>query len=203
MGRCLQCDTYYLKSAGQCAWCTAEPPDRSRKWIGIGVGVLAAAVAVQVWLTRDPQVALVDAMSIAAPAASSVKLPADTLPAGDTGIVISAADTMQLADTAAVPEIDPPTLVASAGTTYTDPTAAQRIELPDALGKPVVWETATARTWTNVRTAPRRDAEVLGVISPNVSVSLGGESAGWRQVRSGELKGWVDPRNFQLSTVPR
>jgi hypothetical protein len=141
-------------------------------------------------------------VAAAAPAVASVQLSTDSLSAADTGITLSAADTMPMADSL-LDQIEAPALVASSGTTSTNPSEARRIELPATLSEPVVWETATARTWANVRIAPKRDAEVLGVISPNVSVSLGGESAGWRQVRSGELKGWVDPRNFQLATVRR
>lgn len=199
MARCVQCDTYYLKSAGHCAWCTGTPPRPVGRWIGIGVAVVALAAAVPLWQWWSDRGASADLTGVAAPAESSVNLSPDSLTTADTTIAISAADTMQINDSIAEPEIDVPTLVVSGGTTATDPAVARRIELPDELGQPVAWETATARTWANVRIAPRRDAEVLGIISPNVSVSLGGESGGWRQVRSGELKGWVDPRNFQAS----
>jgi hypothetical protein len=37
---------------------------------------------------------------------------------------------------------------------------------------------------------------VIGVIKPAARAMLGTDRAGWRQVRSPDVTGWVDPRLF-------
>jgi uncharacterized protein YgiM (DUF1202 family) len=62
----------------------------------------------------------------------------------------------------------------------------------------VRWIPATARTWVNVRRDAGRDGDVIGVIKPSEKAMISGSGrAGWRQVRSPDVSGWVDPRLFE------
>ena len=68
----------------------------------------------------------------------------------------------------------------------------------------MTWVPAVARTWVNVRSDASRGGEVVGVIKPSSRAMLGSNRAGWRQVRSPDAVGWVDPRLFEAdSTRPR
>lgn len=60
----------------------------------------------------------------------------------------------------------------------------------------ITWTPAVARTWVNVRNDASRGGEVVGVIKPASRAMLGTDRAGWRQVRSPDVNGWVDPRLF-------
>lgn len=68
-------------------------------------------------------------------------------------------------------------------------------------GDTVVWTPAVARTWVNVRADASRGGEVVGVIKPASRAMLGSDSAGWRQVRLSDVKGWVDPRLFEADST--
>jgi hypothetical protein len=63
-------------------------------------------------------------------------------------------------------------------------------------GDSITWTPAVARTWVNVRSDASRGGEVVGVIKPAARAMLGTDRAGWRQVRSTDVTGWVDPRLF-------
>lgn len=63
------------------------------------------------------------------------------------------------------------------------------------------WVPAVARTWVNVRSDASRGGEVVGVIKPASRAMLGTDRAGWRQVRSPDVSGWVDPRLFEPDSL--
>jgi hypothetical protein len=65
----------------------------------------------------------------------------------------------------------------------------------------VRWVPAVARTWVNVRNDASRGGEVVGVIKPAARALLGTDRAGWRQVRSPDVNGWVDPRLFEADST--
>jgi hypothetical protein len=65
----------------------------------------------------------------------------------------------------------------------------------------IVWTPAVARTWVNVRSDASRGGQVVGVIKPAARAMLGTDRAGWRQVRSPEISGWVDPRLFESDSA--
>lgn len=68
-------------------------------------------------------------------------------------------------------------------------------------GDSVQWTPAVARTWVNVRSDASRGGEVVGVIKPASRAMLGTDRAGWRQVRSADVSGWVDPRHFEPDSL--
>jgi uncharacterized protein YgiM (DUF1202 family) len=65
----------------------------------------------------------------------------------------------------------------------------------------IVWTAVVARTWVNVRNSASRDSEVVGVIKPASRALLGTGRSGWRQVRSPDISGWVDPRHFDPDSL--
>ncbi len=73
------------------------------------------------------------------------------------------------------------------------PTATLIAVLPDS----IQWIPAVARTWVNVRNEASRGSNVVGVINPASRAMLGTTRAGWRQVKSPDVNGWVDPKLFE------
>jgi hypothetical protein len=65
------------------------------------------------------------------------------------------------------------------------------------------WEYATAITWVRMRSAPTPESEVLRMIDSAQRVRLGPPMSGWRPVRVGVDRGWVDGRFFTTVTAPR
>lgn len=65
----------------------------------------------------------------------------------------------------------------------------------------IVWIPAVARTWVNVRDDAGRGGNVVGVINPSSRAMLGTTRAGWRQVKSTDVTGWVDPRLFEPDSL--
>lgn len=65
----------------------------------------------------------------------------------------------------------------------------------------IVWTAVVARTWVNVRISASRDSDVVGVIKPASRALLGTGRSGWRQVRSPDISGWVDPRHFDPDSL--
>lgn len=85
----------------------------------------------------------------------------------------------------------------------TDSTAVldATIELPAEAADSIRWIPAVARTWVNVRSDASRGGDVVGVIKPSEKAMLGVGRAGWRQVRSPDVTGWVDPRLFEADSL--
>lgn len=65
----------------------------------------------------------------------------------------------------------------------------------------IVWTAVVARTWVNVRNGASRNSEVIGMIKPDSRALLGTGRSGWRQVRSPDISGWVDPRHFDPDSL--
>lgn len=80
--------------------------------------------------------------------------------------------------------------------------AAQEPVATNATGDADIrWVPAVARTWVNVRSDASRGGEVVGVIKPASRAMLGTDRAGWRQVKSTDVSGWVDPRLFEPDSL--
>lgn len=103
----------------------------------------------------------------------------------------SPAATVASAEGVAQPVADSVTTAAASG----------EIETAFAPGDSITWTPAVARTWVNVRSDASRGGEVVGVIKPASRAMLGTDRAGWRQVRSTEVSGWVDPRLFEADSL--
>ncbi len=87
------------------------------------------------------------------------------------------------------------------------PSGAMPVTVDSLAGTPaptdsgITWTPAVARTWVNVRSDASRGGEVVGVIKPAARAMLGTDRAGWRQVRSPDVNGWVDPRLFEADSL--
>ncbi len=79
------------------------------------------------------------------------------------------------------------------------PAPPPKIAVPDT----GVWEFAVANTWVRVRSAPSRESEMLRMVDSAQRVRLGPPQSGWRPVRVGVDRGWVDPRLFTVVPAPR
>lgn len=119
----------------------------------------------------------------AAPTAKTATPPSQ--PSGGTQVAAAPMATPETApvDSATVaPAFDSGTMIASAADS-------------------IRWIPAVARTWVNVRNDASRDGNVVGVINPASRAMLGTTRAGWRQVKSTEVTGWVDPRLFEPDSL--
>ena len=69
------------------------------------------------------------------------------------------------------------------------------------LSDSVQWVPAVARTWVNVRSDASRIGDVVGIIKPSEKAMLGIGRDGWRQVKSPDISGWVDPHLFEADST--
>ena len=69
------------------------------------------------------------------------------------------------------------------------------------LSDSIQWIPAVARTWVNVRRDASRIGDVVGVIKPSEKAMLGIGRDGWRQVKSPDISGWVDPHLFEADST--
>lgn len=124
--------------------------------------------------------------------------------------VVSARTTEAAKVPAATPAVipSPPRTAPSAtpATSVTPNPAAPRPAPPPtvAVADTGVWEFATATTWVRVRSAPTSESDVLRMVDSAQRVRLGPPMPnGWRPVRVGVDRGWVDPRFFTVVRAPR
>jgi hypothetical protein len=175
-----------------CHWCgdRVETSWRSARTLGVAAGVLCMAVgsfAAYTW--RD---SLREGMTMVAARAFApgVTSPASTA-LSDTPLNVastvpsaaaSAISTGARDSLAPVDSLKTATMLASAGDT-------------------IVWIPAVARTWVNVHNDASRGGNVVGVINPSSRAMLGTTRAGWRQVKSPDVSGWVDPKLFERDSL--
>jgi uncharacterized protein YgiM (DUF1202 family) len=88
---------------------------------------------------------------------------------------------------------------AAASTTTLRPAPLPTVAVPDT----GVWEYAVAKTWVRVRSAPSIASEMLRMVDSAQRVRLGPPTNGWRPVRVGVDRGWVDPRLFTVVPAPK
>lgn len=214
--RCRSCGIMH-RADGQCHWC-GDVPSRSLPRIDGSVMRSAAAVALMVtavggvWryapVLRDlaesvrvsgdgtRPAATASAMSGVAQAAGptsasgspSTESPSIAAPSAELPVPAGGGkpSTIAQADSAVL-------RTAEASTTTSTTTSAT----PSADAGAIRWIPAVARTWVNVRSDASRGGQVVGVIKPASRAMLGTDRAGWRQVRSPDVSGWVDPRLFE------
>lgn len=180
-----------------CHWCGARsvPAWRSARVLSSAAAVaLVSLVGFGSYTYREPlrdTASLIVARAFApAPRAEAApSTPASTTPApsavveSPTTIAPTAnAELTETDSTSAALAFDSGTMIASA---------------PDSIR----WIPAVARTWVNVRNDASRDGNVVGVINPASRAMLGTTRGGWRQVKSTEVTGWVDPRLFEPDSL--
>ncbi len=181
-----------------CHWCG----DRSvPAWRSVKVLRSAAAVAIMALggvgaygyrapLRETASLIVARALAPAAPRTegASVNSPVTTPVQSPALAQIAAAPA---ANTEALQSADPTTTASAFDSTTLIASAADSIR----------WIPAVARTWVNVRNDASRGGNVVGVINPASRAMLGTTRAGWRQVKSTEVTGWVDPRLFEPDSL--
>lgn len=171
-----------------CHWCGEVKSGIT--WPSISANTLRSAAAVALMITAAtgvwqyaPQLRDLAATVRAENIASTQSAPAGSQTAGfvDAPVASNRAENIAVQDSAAV-------LLASSAATRS----------PD---DSITWTPAVARTWVNVRSDASRGGQVVGVIKPSSRAMLGTDRAGWRQVRSLDVTGWVDPRLFEADSL--
>jgi len=178
-----------------CHWCgdRVEPAWRSAKVLSsVAAVVLMAVAGFGAYSYRSPlreTAALIVARAFApAPRADAAPIATSTptLPAPETQLATLATatsgETLSVDTMTTGPVLDSGTMIASAADS-------------------IRWIPAVARTWVNVRNDASRDGNVVGVINPASRAMLGTTRAGWRQVKSPDVTGWVDPKLFEPDSL--
>jgi hypothetical protein len=198
---CPNCGVQRPVAIGVCPNClmSTSPSGRrlARGLILIGLGI-AAILTVGYLISRSTEQTGSDQVPAAIVADSD--LAADSILPGDTAVLAAADSTERAASTSVAPvaAVNPTTAPA------TVPTAARaasppRVAVPDT-GR---WEFATAKTWVLVRSAPTKESQALRMVDSAQRVQLGPPMNGWRPIRVGVDRGWVDPRFFAVVPSPR
>lgn len=175
-----------------CHWCGDRVPTnwRSARSLGVAAGLVCMALgSVGAYTFRD---SIRDGLTMVAtrafaPGAASVS-------------------TVRLTDTptrATTSEPASPGIVSAAVTPETLPVvdSLKSATMLASVADSIVWIPAVARTWVNVRNDASRVGNVVGVINPSARAMLGTTRAGWRQVKSPDVSGWVDPKLFERDST--
>lgn len=188
--KCSGCGIMHRRDRS-CHWCGERKPAawRNKSALRSATGIAAVAlVAVGSWAIREPAADLLaDAFALAAAQTATMTV-AQRQPAAPTPAALPAAPVAG----------DSTALIAL----ITDSTVTSSADGALAGADSVDWEPAVARTWVNVRRDAGRGGDVVGVIKPSEKAMLGGVGrAGWRQVKSPDMSGWVDPRLFDADSI--
>jgi hypothetical protein len=225
---CPNCGVQRPVAIGVCPNClmSTAPSGRrlARGLILTGIAIVAILAVGYLISRRTEQV-----KSAEGPAAGKTDtgLVADSMPSRDSSTLV-ASDTAALIDpapaisaptpipvTANTPGRTAPPTAARAASPAASPTdaakpaslnpPAPRSALPPSATAPDSgqWEFATANTWVRVRAAPTRESDVLRMVDSAQRVRLGPSVGGWRPVRVGVDRGWVDGRFFTVVPTPR
>ena len=176
---CHACHTLNEPDHTTCTHCAAARPRGAtpRRWAGVSVAVAAVAALVVVSsarLTPSPEPLPTAAAPIRAPRAAPAVTPE---PAPEPVPVVVA---------------PPPPAAAVTAVALAVSMADHEVRRPatrDDSTLPIV--EVVSVTWVNVRSAPTPTAAIVGVIKPQTSAQRLGARAGWVQLRTDTLVGWV------------
>ncbi len=190
--RCSGCGIMHRQDRA-CHWCDAKKTNTSAA-LRSASGIAAfALVAVGSWAVREPAAdAFAKVLAFTQAPTSGITLTEvpEQLVASAVGIP---AVSLPGADLPALPLVDSDEAGAPQQPVAIDSSAATDT---------TQWVAATARTWVNVRANAGRRGNVVGVIKPAEKAMLGSVGrGGYRQVKSPEMSGWVDPRLFIADSV--
>jgi hypothetical protein len=188
--------------------------------VGLAIGVIVAvgyAISRRTGHTKAATTTIAAESTVVADSAGSAH---DTMPsASDTTVKAPPAVAVNTPATTPAPAVKLPAATApvAKATAPTQPverssatgnvatTAAPRPAPPPSVAVPDtgVWEYAVAKTWVRVRSAPSIGSEMLRMVDSAQRVRLGPPTNGWRPVRVGVDRGWVDPRLFTVVPAPK
>jgi hypothetical protein len=140
------------------------------------------------------------------PLAGAVTTPATAPPAiAKPSVTIASVGSSPAAVTVAPQKAASSPLVSGNAATTAATAAAPRPTPPPNVAVPDtgVWEYAMAKTWVHVRSAPSITSNILRMVDSAQRVRLGPPTNGWRPVRVGVDRGWVDPRLFTVVPAPK
>ena len=217
---CPNCGVQRPVAIGVCPNClmSTAPSGRrlARGLILTGLGI-AAILTVGYLISRGTE--QTKSEQVPAVSAADTDVAAELLPPTDSTALVAADSSERARSTSLVPEstipTTAPTIVPAASRTAPpadpakaaspNPAAPRPAPLPSvAVPDTGRWEYATANTWVRVRSAPRRESEVLRMVDPAQRVQLGPPMTnGWRPIRVGVDRGWVDPQFFTVVRAPR
>jgi len=184
---CPNCGVQRPVAIGVCPNCLmSTAPSGWRLTRGLILTGLAIGVIVAVGYAISRRTEHTKGATTALAAAESTAM-ADSIRAARAAVPPAPDTLMKTAPTAAVETATP---VSTA--TVTPPTP--KVAVPDT----GVWEYAVAKTWVRVRSAPSMASEMLRMVDSAQRVRLGPPTNGWRPVRVGVDRGWVDPRLFTV-----
>lgn len=180
-----------------CAMSTAPSGARLMRGLTAAGLAIAAIMAVGYAISRG-----VDQTKQSAPADPIVvdsTVVVDSMPLRDS-VPVAVADSM-VRPAGGPPAVVPP---APAQPAPAQPAPLKPAPLPSVpVSDSGQWDYAVAITWVRVRSAPTRESDVLRMIDSAQRVRLGPPQNGWRPVRVGIDRGWVDPRLFMPAAAPR
>lgn len=202
---CPNCGVQRPVAIGVCPNCLMSTAPSGRRLArgliltGLGIAAILTVGYLMSRGTEQTKSAQVPAASVADSVADS-GLTADSVPASDLAVLAAADSSERAASALVVPTAEPnpttaPATVPAAPRTAPPPSVA----VPDA-GR---WEFATANTWVTVRSAPTKESKALRMVDSAQRVQLGPPMSGWRPIRVGVDRGWVDPRFFTVVPAPR
>lgn len=205
--RCRSCGIVH-RADTLCHWCGEVKGLSLPQWTSVRVDSSmwrsAAAVALMMTVAGgvwrfSPQLKL---------AASAVRTPANDVKSpsvsGDVRQNEAAGVPRRTSAASAAVTTDPAVAAAAVATGAAGtPTVEVPVSAPsvDGAAEEIRWTPAVARTWVNVRADASRGGPVVGVIKPAARAMLGTGRAGWSQVRSRDIRGWVDPRLFEADSL--
>lgn len=199
--------------------------------VGLGIAaIVAVGYAISRWVDQKPvapvavnaadstrtdstdrqdstTVVATDSVKIGTPvnAPTTTPVAAATSPAETSKPSVALATVAAPVAKAAVPVPKPTTAVTKPALPVDPAMIPPRPALPPkvAVSDSGSWEYAVAITWVRVRSAPTRDSDVLRMVDSAQKVRLGPPQNGWRPVRVGVDRGWVDPRLFSVIPASR
>ncbi|MFA6165525.1 MAG: zinc ribbon domain-containing protein [Gemmatimonadaceae bacterium] len=217
---CPNCGVQRPVAIGVCPNCLMSTAPSGRRLVrglmltGVGIAIILAVGYLISRRTEKMKSASIPAVSVA-----DTGLPTEaTSPIDSTALI--AADSSERAAPASIAPIPTsipapaPAAVAAAPRSATTADATKSVSPNPAAPVPAPppsvavpdtgrWEFATANTWVRVRSAPTRESETLRMVDSAQRVRLGPSMNGWRSIRVGVDRGWVDPRLFTVLPAPR
>lgn len=188
--KCSGCGIMHRRDRA-CHWCGEQKPSawRSPGTLKSATGVAAVALlAVGSWAVREP------AKEAWTRALAEASTPMRDAPTPSTPEMHVSTPTPPSASVSSIATGDSIMVAMANGVSEG---ALETAGLADS----VRWVPAVARTWVNVRSDASRGGDVVGVIKPSEKAMLGIGRSGWRQVKSPEISGWVDPRLFEADSL--
>ena len=190
---CPNCGVQRPVAIGVCPNCLmSTAPSGRRLARGLILTGIAIAAILTVGYLISRRTELVKSTETPVVNAADTGLAADSTPARDSTALTASDTAARVVSAPAVP-------VAAPIPAAPKPAPPPSVAVPDT-GR---WEYATANTWVRVRSAPTRESDVLRMVDSAQRVRLGPQLLGWRPIRVGIDRGWVDGRFFTVVPAPR